>query len=167
MHTWIQKAIAPLVPRKTKIFPSIKELFYIGASAEVLPPSSCTAEASTTKATNTAATTTSTSASNNGGERSKKRRFGGGAHTGASTTAPYRNKKQKTIKVSPSENRPRATWVSTEVYKSRLQKGECTRCGHTSHNTFDCRTYKPAARPTTTTNAPASSSIKMIEASKQ
>ena len=113
MHTWIQKAIAPLVPRKTKIFPSIKELFYVAASAEVLPPGGYTAEASTAKATNTAAATTSTSASNNGGERSKKRRFGGGEHTGATTTVPYRDKKQKTIKASPSENRPRAAWVST------------------------------------------------------
>ena len=163
MHPWIRKAIAPLVPRKTKIFPSIKELFYVAASAEVLPSDTYTAEATMTTKTTTAAATTPQ------GEkpRNKKRRFGGGEHTGATTTVPYHNKKQKTIGAPPSDNRPRAPWVPMEVYKSRLQKGDCTRCGRTGHHGSECRTYKAAARPTTTTNAPTSSSIKMIEASKK
>lgn len=168
MHTWIKKAIAPLVPEGVRQFATIKELFFRASCAEVLPPSIHVPESTTTTKMNTA--TAATTNTYQGGDKSgykKRRRDERGArgeHTGAATTVPY-NKRRRTS-ASSNDTRPRAPFVATEIFKARLQKGECTRCGRTGHTGYECRTYRPAVHPTKATNTPASSSIKMIEASK-
>lgn len=124
MHTWIKKAVAPLVSQEKQQFATIKELFFRAASIDVAPHNIRTGESTTSTTTNTTAAATASS-SHGGDKRGDKRRLRDDRkeHTGSTTSVPY-NKRQKT-RASSDNTRPRAPFVSTEVYKARIERGEC------------------------------------------
>ena len=69
--------------------------------------------------------------------RSKKRHHSGSVANTQETTAT----------VSKPEGKPRAPWVSKDVYMQRVRDGQCVRCAKKGHEGKDCRTYAPAAGP--------------------
>ena len=69
--------------------------------------------------------------------QSKKRQHSGSVAKTQETTAT----------VSKPDGRPRAPWVSKDVYMQRVRDGQCVRCAKKGHEGKDCRTYAPAAGP--------------------
>ena len=139
MHAWIKKAINPLAPIDVKQFASLRELFERAACAEALNPGT------------RVAVKTSVPAPHRGGYKRGNKERGRGDRSDQSRAATTFNdmyhKRQKTGGASSNDTRPRAPFVAIEVFKARIMKGECTRCGRTGHHGSECRTYRRAARP--------------------